>query len=266
MLHLQSKAALVALLFTSCVGALPKGVAAHPQGLLPSQDTATTPSGYLELEAIGSWADTEDQTMAVIRYGLASQTEVYLAQDLHHAINDPLGPNASGIGDVWIGMRHRIIEEDSGGVAHAVAAEVRIPHGDPDLGISASGLELHVAHVRDGSWGALSWTTNTDLFFLADEGGRPDPALGGSFTLTGPLLQVAGKRLPLALLAELGALSHPEEDDMPAWIAVGLRIPVHPSLEIQTAWVKGLGSDGPEDRWVLNLGRLVGDALDLGSR
>ncbi len=262
----QLTAAVLSLLLASCVGSLPKGVTAHPQGLHPSQDTATTPSGFLELEAIGSWAAAEDQAMAVVRYGLAPKTELYLAQDLHHAIVDPGGPNPSGIGDAWIGMRHRVIDEDASGVAHAFAAEIRIPHGDPDLGISASGLELHLAHIRDGQWGGLGWTSNTDLFLLADQAGRPDPALAGSFTLSGPLLVAAGKRLPFALIAELGGLCHPEEDNMPAWAAVGFRVPIHPSLEIQAAWVKGIGADGPEERWVLNVGRLVGDALNLSAR
>lgn len=266
MLNRQTKAALLLLLLASCVAPLPRGVTAHPQGLLPSQDTTTTPRGFLELEAIGSWAASEDQVMAVVRYGLAEKTEVYLAQDMHHALSNPSGPNTSGLGDAWIGMRHRVIDEDASGVAHAFAAEIRIPHGDPDLGISASGLELHLAHIRDGQWGAIGWTTNTDLFLLADQSGRPDPALAASATATGPLLEVAGKQLPIGLLAEIGGLMHPEEDHLPAWVAVGLRIPVHPSLEIQTAWVEGLGGDGPEDRWVLNLGRLVGDALDLSSR
>lgn len=262
----QLIAALLPLLVASCVGPLPKGVAVHPQGLLPSQDTSTTPRGFLELEAIGSWAATEDQAMAVLRYGLADRTEVYIAQDVHHAISNPGGPSTSGLGDAWIGMRHRVLEEDAAGVAHAFAAEIRIPHGDPDLGISASGLELHIAHIRDGQWGAIGWTTNTDLFLLADQSGRPDPALGASATATGPLLELAGRELPIGLLAEVGGLMHPEEDDLPAWLAIGLRIPVHPSLEIQAAWVNGLGGDGPEERWVFNLGRLVGDALDLRSR
>jgi hypothetical protein len=204
--------------------------------------------------------------MAVFRYGLEPKTEVYIAQDLHHAITDPDGPDPSGIGDAWIGIRHRLVDKDAAGVAHAFAAEVRIPHGDPDMGISASGLELHLAHIRDGQSSAFSWTTNTDLFLFADQAGRPDPALAGSLTLTGPRLRAAGKRLPLALLAELGGLYHPEEDNMPAWGAVGLIIPVHPSLEIQAAWVKGIGGDGPDERWVLNIGRLVGDALNLSSK
>jgi len=262
----QFKVATLTLLLASCVGPLPKDVAAHPQGLLPSQDTATTPNGYLELEAVGSWAAKENQAMAVIRYGLADRTEIFLAQDLHHAISVPAEPESSGIGDAWIGMRHRVIDKDVNGVTHAFGADVRIPHGDPDLGISASGLELHLAHIRDGQWGSVSWTTNTDLYLLADQNGRPDPALGGSITATGPLLKIAGRRLPLALLSELGALTHPEEDTLPGWVALGIRIPVHPALEIQAAWVKGVGRDAPEDRLVLSIGRLIGDALDLTSR
>ncbi|MCH2106599.1 MAG: hypothetical protein MK291_08165 [Planctomycetes bacterium] len=257
-------AALAAAIFSSCVNPLPKGVAAHPQGLLPSQDTVTTPAGFLEVEAVGSWAAREEQAMAVMRYGLGDRTEVYLAQDLHHSLTIPGAADPSGLGDAWIGVRHRVIDRDSAMVAHAFLAEVRIPHSDTDPGINADALELHLGHLRDGSWGRFDWTTNVDLFFLADPAGRPDPALGGSLTLSSPLLEIAGKKLPLALLAEAGGLYHPEEDQLPAWVAAGIRIPLHPSLELQAAWIQGLGGDAPDDRWALNLGRLVGDALLFG--
>ena len=257
-------ASLALALFSSCVNPLPKGVAAHPQGLLPSQDTATTPAGFLEVEAIGSWAAREEQAMGLLRYGLAERTELYLAQDLHHSLTIPGAADPSGLGDAWIGVRHRVLEQDAEGVAHAFLAEVRIPHSDTDPNINASGLELHLAHIRDGAWGRSSWTSNVDLFFLSDPGGRPDPALGGSMTWTSPLLDIAGREVPIGLLAETGGLYHPEEDLMPAWLAAGFRIPLHPSLEIQAAWVQGIGGDGPEDRWALNIGRLVGDALLFG--
>lgn len=249
-----------------CVSPLPKGLSAHPQSLLPSQDTTTTPAGHLELEAVGLWADSEQTTAAVIRYGLAERTEIYLLQDLHRTLSDPAGPDPSGIGDAWIGWRHRVIDEDAAGVAHAFAAEVRLPHGDPDEGLGEGELELHIAHIRDGTWRSLDWTTNTDLRLIGDQNGRPDPALGGSITLSTPLLKTAGRVLPLAFLAEAGGLWHPEEDDSPAYIALGFRVPIHPSLELQVAWMDGIGSDGPDERWVADLGRLVGDAINLGAR
>lgn len=260
--------ALIALALAGfgCVSPLPNGVAAHPQSLLPSQDTTTTPLGYLELEAIGLWADSEQTTTAVIRYGLADRTEVYLLQELHRTLTDPTGPDPSGLGDAWIGLRHRIIDEDSSGVAHAFAAEVRLPHGDADKGLGEGELELHIAYIRDGTLGGFGWTTNSDLRILGDSGGRPDPALGGSVTFTTPLIRIGGRTLPLAFLAETGGLWHPEEDDSPAWIALGIRIPIHASLELQVAWMDGIGGDGPDERWIADLGRLVGDAIHLGTR
>ena len=204
-------ATFTAALLSSCVNPMPKGVAAHPQGLLPSQDTSTTPAGFLEVEAVGSWASREEQAMGLLRYGLAKRTEIYLAQDLHHSLTIPGAADPSGLGDAWIGVRHRVLDQDQAGVAHAFLAEVRIPHSDTAPGINADALELHLAHIRDGTWGGFGWTTNVDLFFLADSSGRPDPALGGSLTASSPLLKVAKKELPLGLLAETGGLFHPEQ-------------------------------------------------------
>jgi hypothetical protein len=248
-------ATILSIPLAACVAPLPAGVRVHPQGLLPSQDTVTTPRNHLELEAIGVWADAERTTTAAIRYGLSERTEVYILQDLHRTISDPAGPDPSGIGDGWLGLRHRLIDADASGVAHAFAAEVRLPHGDPDQGLGTGQLELRLLHLRDGTWGGYGWTTNADLRLIGDAGGRPDPAIGGSLTLTTPLLRVAGRTLPLGFLAEAGGLWHPEEDLSPTWFALGLRLPIHPSLEIQIAWM--------DDRWVANIGRLLGDTLDL---
>lgn len=257
---------LLIFLVSSCVGPLGAGLEAHPQGLLPSQDTSTTPAHHLELEAVGLWADSERTATAAIRYGLADRTEVYLLQDVHRTLSVPSGPDISGSGDAWLGMRHRIVDSDAAGVAHAFAAEVRLPHADPEDGLGAGELELRLLHIRDGTWRGLGWTTNTDLRLLADTAGRPDPAFGGSITLTTPLLDVGGKTLPLGLLGEAGGLWNPEQDAKPAWAALGVRIPLHPALELQIAWMEGLGPDGPDGRWVADIGRLVGDAIQLRGR
>jgi len=259
---LLTGSALLSLL-GGCVSPLPSGLEAHPQGLLPSQDTTTTPKSHLEVEAVGLWADSEQTTTAAIRYGLTERTEAYLLQDLHRTLTVSTGPDPSGIGDAWIGLRHRLIDADADGVAHAFAAEIRIPHADPDEGLGGGELELRLLHIRDGSWGAHAWTTNTDLRLLGDDGGRPDPALGGSLTVTTPLLRMGKRTYPVGFLTEVGGLWHPEDGTYPGWVAVGLRLPVHPSLEIQLAWMDGLGPDGPDDRWIVDIGRLLGDALDL---
>lgn len=256
-------AASFALLACGCVAPLANDLSAHPQGLLPSQDTATTPKNHLELEALGLWADSERSATVALRYGLADRTEAYILQDLHRTISDPAGPDPSGIGDAWIGIRHRLIDADAAGTAHAFAAEVRLPLADPDDGLGTGELALRLSHIRDGAWRGLDWTSNSDLRLLGDSNGRPDPALGGSLTLTSPLLRFARRTLPVALLVEAGGLWHPEEDNTPGYLALGLRFPLHPSLELQVAWLEGIGGDGPDGRWLLNVGRLVGDALDL---
>ena len=253
-------------LSSSCVAPLPKGLEAHPQGLLPSQDTSTTPSGFLEVEAIGLWGDAEQSTSIAMRYGLAEKTELYLLQELHHAIDTPGLAKASGVGDAWLGMRHRIIDADASGTAHAFAAEVRLPHGDPSSGLGTGQLELHLIHIRDTKWRRYDLTTNTGLKLIGDGEDRPDPALTASITLTDPLVAVAGRQLPFGLIVEAGGLWQPEATYYPAWVALGIRIPIHPSLELQIARVEGVGGWGSEAKWAISLGRLVSDALDLRPR
>ena len=253
-------------LASSCVAPLPKGLNAHPQGLLPSQDTSTTPNGFLEVEAINSWGETEPVASVAMRYGLAEKTELYLLQELYRAIETPGLPKTSGVGDAWLGIRHRIIESDATGTAHAFAAEVRLPHGDPELGLGTGQLELHLIHIRDTSWRRYDITTNTGLKLRGDGEDRPDPALTASLTLTDPLVSIGGQQLPFGVIAEVGGSWQPEENLYPAWAALGIRVPIHPSLELQIARIEGLGKHGPEPAWVVDLGRLVGDALDLRSR
>lgn len=254
------------LFWASCVAPLPKGLEAHPQGLLPSQDTSTTPNGFLEVEAISSWGETEQATSVAMRYGLAEKTELYLLQELHHAINTPGATKVSGVGDAWLGIRHRIIESDATGTAHAFAAEARLPHGDPSSGLGTGQLELHLIHIRDTKWRRYDVTTNTGLKLIGDGEDRPDPALTASITFTDPLVSIAGRQLPFGLIAEAGGSWQPEANSYPAWVALGLRVPIHPSLELQIARIEGLGRDGPEPALIIDLGRLVGDALDLRSR
>ena len=251
---------------SSCVAPLPKGLEAHPQGLLPSQDTSTTPNGFLEVEAVGSWGETEQVTSVTMRYGLAEKTELYLLQELHHAINAPGAAKASGVGDAWLGMRHRIIDADASGTSHAFAAEVRLPHGDPSDGLGTGQLELHLLHIRDSTWRRYDLTTNTGVRLIGDGDDRPDPALTASLTITDPLLVVAGRQLPFGVIVEIGGSWQPEANDSPAYAALGLRVPIHPSLELQIARVEGIGDDGPEAAWIADLGRLVGDALNLRTR
>ena len=259
-------ASLLLVTGSACVGPLPSGVKVHPQGLLPSQDTATTPSGFIELEATGSRGDTERLATVAVRYGLAERTEIFFLQDLHKTIVDPLGPDPSGLGDAWLGLRHRLINADSSGAAHAFAAEVRLPHGDPDDGLGTGQLELHLTHIRDSSWRGIDVTTNTALWLIGDGEERADPALSGSLTLTPPMASIGGKALPFGFLGEVGGLWHPEERSSPAWVALGVRLPLHASLELQLARLEGIGGDGPEGYWALNIGRLVGDTLDFRSR
>ena len=248
---------------SACVAPLPKGLEAHPQGLLPSQDTSTTPKGFLEIEAISSWGETEQATSVAMRYGLAEKTELYMLQELHRAISIPGAEKTSGVGDAWLGMRHRLIDSDATGTAHAFAAEVRLPHGDPSDGLGTGQLELHLIHIRDSSWRGLDLTTNTGLKLIGDGEDRPDPALTASATFTKARLSAAGKQLPFGVIAEVGGMWQPEENHSPAWAALGIRIPIHPSLELQIARIESIGSDGPEAAWIADLGRLVGDALDL---
>lgn len=251
---------------SSCAAPLPKGLEAHPQGLLPSQDTSTTPDGFLEVEAISSFAASEQATSVAMRYGLAEKTELYLLQEVHHAINAAGVANASGVGDAWLGIRHRTSQPNATGAADAFAAEVRIPHADPSTGLGSGQLELHLIHIRDRNWGRYGLTTNTGLKLIGDGEDRPDPALTASITLTDPLIAVAGRQLPFGVIVEAGGSWQPEDRIYPAWVALGIRVPIHPSLELQIARIEGLGKHGPEPTWVADLGRLVGDALNLRRR
>lgn len=251
---------------SACVAPLPKGYEAHPQGLLPSQDTSTTPLNFLELEGLSSQGSKEQTTSVAMRYGITSRSEVYLVQELHHAIDTAGAQNASGTGDAWLGLRHRLANTDPKGGKHAFAAEVRIPHSDPDAGIGSGQLELHVLHIRDSTWAGYDITTNTGVKLIGDGENRPDPALTASITMTDPLVSVAGKQLPFGLIAELGGLWQPEETYYPAYAALGIRIPIHPSLELQIARIEELGGWATEPRWALSLGRLVGDSLNLQRR
>ena len=250
---------------SSCVAPLPKGLEAHPQSLLPSQDTSTTPPDFLEIEAISSQGSKEQITSVAMRYGLTSRSEIYLVQELHHAIQTG-AQSTSGTGDAWLGLRQRFANTDSAGAKHAFAAELRLPHSDPSAGLGSGQLELHVLHIRDSAWAGYDVTTNTGIKLIGDGEDRPDPALTASITLSAPLLSVAGKQLPFGVITELGGLYQPEETYYPAYAALGIRIPIHPSLELQIARVEELGGWATEPRWVISLDRLIGDSLNLRRR
>lgn len=132
---------------TSCLAGGASDAAVTPQRPTVSSDTSTTAEGTLELEA-GLALDPDDSTATplALKLGLAPRTEVYAGLSPFNTV-ERRGDDGEGVGDLVLGMRHRLGSAGDEKTTYAIQAATKLPTGDEDEGFSTGEVDFFLAGI-----------------------------------------------------------------------------------------------------------------------
>jgi hypothetical protein len=148
--------------------------AATPQRPTFYSSTATTAVGTMELEAGYETApsDGDRSVPTTLKFGLSQNSELFFDWPVYEKIDTPGGGTASGVGDVSVGMRQRLLDEDAYQPAIALQAKTKIPAGSNDPFLTNDGIDFFgaIAVDKNLTWGQVIGFY--ELGFLSDPTGR----------------------------------------------------------------------------------------------
>lgn len=227
---------------------LPGGeIPVTPQRPTLSSNTATTARGTYELEA-GVALDPGDSldTPVVLKYGLEEATEVFAGWSPLRLVDRP-GDDGEGIGDLVLGLRHRLSEETEDRPATAVQAAIKLPTADEDQGLGTGEADFFLAGIASRTVGTVPLTGYYQLGLLGEQDGdgadlQHALALAAGFPLEGRF----------DAFAELAAVLEPENDFDAVFTTLGLTYLLQPGQVADVSVVLGLDRDAPD--YVLQVG------------
>ena len=138
---------------------LDPGMALEPtlQRPLLAATTETTGFGSLQLEA-GVASDPGSQLAfpGAVRVGLSDATEGYLRGDL---LRWDFDADVAGQGNLLVGVRHRLLEEQGALPALAIQMQTKLPTAQASDGFGSNAIDWDLALIADREFGALetSW-------------------------------------------------------------------------------------------------------------
>jgi len=133
-------AASALVLLSACATQRGPGAQPTPQRPTLSHNTQTTALGTYELEA-GVEIDPQDfiDTPMLMKYGVTDRTEFVFGGSPLRRIDSP---KETGLGDVVLGARHRIVDETAADPAIAVATLIKLPIADRDKGLGSGETDV----------------------------------------------------------------------------------------------------------------------------
>lgn len=220
---------------------VPDGAQVTPQRPGFSNNTDTTASGTLEIEAGGS-VDPGDfiDTPSTLKLGTSPTTEVFLDFAPYHVVDVP-GPNDGGFGDLRIGFRQRLQEETEELPSTAFQLATKIPVSDEEDGRSTGRTDFFAASIATKHIERYVVTGFYELGLLGtDDDGDVDLQHGLALAVEYP---VDGR---ITGFNELSCIWIPEQDEEQLSFLAGLSYPQGPSTVIDGAFSLGLTDDAPD--------------------
>jgi len=230
------------------------GATATPQRPTFSSDTNTTAEGTFEVE-LGVVVDPGDSfgSPVTLKHGLGERTEVFVGSSPYSHVELP-GDDGRGLGDLFVGGRHRVWEGE-GGESAAVQIATKLPTADEDDGLGSGETDFFTAGILSGGLGAAgSWTAYGELGWLGDPAGAGTDeqqlvALAVGHALAGEW----------GAFGELTGISTPGSDD-PAFLILGLARSFGPSVVADLSVALGLNEDAPDAQLLVGLTTNLGPA------
>ena len=227
-------------------------LAATPQRPSVSSDTNTTHEGTFELEAGLTAADDDSyDTPLALKYGAGPATELFVGwSPLLHVEGG--GLDETGIGDLTLGVRHRLRDATPERASLALQGVAKLPTADDSDGLGSGENDVFVAGIASKAVGELAMTGFVQLDVIGDPGGGAD--LGTTLAVA------AGRPLDaeLGLFGELAGSFLPDEDIENVAALIGLAWSPHPDLVFDLAIAAGLTDDASDFRVLIGLTRNLG--------
>lgn len=233
---------------------------ATPQRPTVSSNTSTTVPGTVEVEA-GIFLDpsTTFDTPLVFKYGVSPNSEAFIALSPYRSVELP-GDDGEGLGDVVLGWRQRIAEQENDRPSLAWSVGAKLPTADDDEGLGTGELDVFGALIASYVQDQYTGTAYAQLALL----GEPDGSgMDHQETFTLALDHAVGGGA--GVFAEVGLVLTPERDNEALFSILGGTWSPVPGLVFDTGVLLGLNDDAPDFALVFgftrNLGRIAGWAL-----
>ncbi len=201
-----------------------------------SNSTQTVPAETVQVEG-GLEVNPGDgfDVQAGVRWGASPSTEFVLTADPYRKLDDTDG---SGVGDVRLGVRHRLWDETQDQPAVAVEFSGKIPVADADEGLGSGEPDLFLALAADRNYREAFFTAYTQLGFLGDPGSDgSDVALLAAVAAQRPLMQ------RVQAFGEVAGLYSPDADLSALYLTAGGLVALAPAFTLDAGLSVGIGDD-----------------------
>lgn len=217
-----------------------------------SMSTFTTAAGTLELET-GVYVDPSDASSVptTLKYGVTDRADALLTFSPASAVEG----GGVGIGDVYLGWRQRLTEQQQGHLSLAYLAQVKLPTANEDKGLGTGEFDAFLAGIGTLPMTDWSMTGYAELGLVGDPNGsgadlQVAVAAAGDKALSGN----AG------LFGELAGVFNGEQDYEAVFTTLGGTWSPVPGLVLDSGIVLGLSQDAPDYAFVVGLTRNLGPA------
>jgi hypothetical protein len=236
---------------------------AAPQLAFFSRSSRTTAEKTLELEAKARFAPGERlETPVRVKYGIDAETETFVELSPLNYLQVKGSDDVIGIGDLYLGLRHRFLERESGTSAGLEVA-AKLPTGETEAGLGSGELDTFGALVLTQR---VSEATELSAYYRLAILGPPvgaDSGLDASHLIAFQGNHWFSEKAGLfAELANTFGADAPE----PAYVDFGLARRMSDETILELALALGLNDDAEDFVLLLgvtnNFGRL-GSAEDL---
>lgn len=230
---------ILVLLTAACAANDPQPVT--PQRPTFSSDTNTTAEGTLELES-GLDVDPNefDAVVMTLKYGLARNAEVFMtALPFVRLDEGPDGDPQQGLGDVFLGWRHRVWQNESG-LSTAYQISTKLPTAHEALGLGSGEVDFLGAAIVMKAIGAASVTGFYEVGVLGTENGD-DTDLRHLVTFAGST-PIAGR---FGYYGELAGFYGANRSDL-GFLTTGATYTVAPSMVVDFGFRFGLTAESPD--------------------
>ncbi len=244
------------LLAGACIGPGDSADAVvHNQRPFISSDSRTTPAQHMEIET-GAQIDPGDRvdTPTFLKYGLGPRSEVFAGLSPYSMVDhDEVLPDGSGLGDSWVGLRHRLRDRDMYYPGVGFELKTKLPTAKPSKGIGTGEMDF---------FGSIN---GTQTYRGADVTGYYQLGLLGEIEAAGTDLEHTGAiqaRSPfdqrLTGLGEVAFVWAPERDREELTLLLGTSYLLDSYTLFDIGLRLGLTSDAPELQLVFGLSRTLG--------
>lgn len=237
------------VLSSACISAPIGQEQVTPQRPTISYDTKTTSFGTFEFEA-GLSVDPGDRfdTPTTLKYGSGEATEVSIGWSPYLKVDMPTG-DESGIGDVVLGIRHRMWDETDSVQSLAVQALVKLPAADETEGLGTGEIDASFGGSLSRT---LAYDTTVVAHYLLDFIGNPTDSddIGHTVALSvsAPVL-----REDVTGWIEIGGHMIPELDSEVVLGQIGAAYSPHPTLSYDAAVSIGLTDESDDFALLIGL-------------